>query len=96
MRENLPSAVPLWNEESPAYNAENYVPRVTYRPAPLTRFAGTKPVIKSRHLALWRNTRHASHFFGIGVLSAQPSSDIKSSHLRLKRRCWGPAEELMR
>jgi hypothetical protein len=52
---------------------------------------------ESRHFAFWRAkagldgegeaNKHAtaSHFFGIGVLSAQPSSDIKSSHLRLKR-----------
>jgi hypothetical protein len=99
-------AVPLCNGEPPAYNAENYVPRVTYRPAPLTRFARTKPVSKSRNLALARNAglhregeanKHATagYFFGIGVLSAKPNMDINSSHFRLKRRCWGPAGESM-
>lgn len=66
MREKIPAlTVPLWNEKAPRYNAENYVPRVTYRPVPLTRFAGSKPVRAADKHAT------ASHFFGIGVLSAE-------------------------
>jgi len=104
-RVNIPlPAIPLSNAGMAPYNAGNYVPPSTYPLAALIRFESRhrlSPIEGSPVPDLSSSNAHrlnrtsASHFSGIGVLSAQRSKGTVSSHLRLKYRTCGQPEEQM-